>query len=159
MIPSDRQGLLIVIADGARARLVRCAGDNALHTVQEFESDAARERSSGLGTDKPGATMHTGSTAQHAIQPRSDLQQLEKAKFAAVVADAVDTACAREQISGVLLVAPPHALNEVKENLSVAAARKVLGSVAKDLAKVPDHQLQTHLADWIPPIYRPHSHI
>lgn len=159
MIPTDRQGLLIVVADGARARLVRCADDNALHTVREYVSAAAREKSSGLRSDGPGATMHSGSTAHHAVAPRHDPHELEKERFAAAMGEAVNAFCAAERVSGVILAAPAHALGEMREALSKPVAAMVIGTLSRDLTKVPDHELQPHLAEWVPPIYRPHSHI
>lgn len=159
MIVTDREGLLILVADGARARLVRCAADNALHTVQDFESTHAHQRSADLGTDKPGASLHSFSTAHHAIAPRHDPQRMEKDKFAAQAAAAVNDLCAREGITGVILVAPAHTLPVLQDHLTKTAAALVIGTLGKELVKVPDHELQPHLAEWVAPIYRPHSHI
>lgn len=151
---SDRTGLLVIIADGARARMVRCAPDNALHTEGELESANARKRSSELGSDQPGAAMHTGSTAHHGIAPRHDPQALEKERFAAVVADHANEAIRQGEARSLILVAPRRTLQEIRVGLDAVATERLIGTLAKDLVKVPDDELGDHLRAWVPPIAR-----
>jgi protein required for attachment to host cells len=154
MIPSDRQGLLIIVADGARARMVRCSHDNALHTQSELESGNARKRSAELGSDHPGAAMHTGSTAHHALAPRHDPQDLEKERFAAIVADHANEAIRRGEARSLVLVAPSRTLQDIRNGLDAQAAEVLIGTLPKDLVKVPDDALSEHLSAWIPPVMR-----
>ncbi len=154
MIPSDRQGLLIIVADGARARMVRCAPDNALHTQSELELGNARKRSSELGSDHPGAAMHTGSTAHHGLTPRHDPQELEKERFAAIVADHANEAIQRGEARSILLVAPSRTLQDIRNGLDAQAVGALIGTLAKDLVKVPDDALCEHLRAWIHAVVR-----
>src|SRR5271155_1108245 len=78
-MPKDRN-LLIVVADGEHVRFVRPAADNALHSEAELDSPAAHKQSADLGSDHPGASMHTGSSAHHALAPRHDPHALAKVK-------------------------------------------------------------------------------
>lgn len=146
--------LLIVIADGEHARLVRQAKDNALHTQTVLESATAGARSAELGTDHPGATFHTGATAHHAIEPRHDLHTAAKETFAREVAKEIKTSMDEAEDLRLLLVAPSHTLSSLQDALDPVAKQRVVGTLSKDLVKVPDHQLQPHLRQWVPPIHR-----
>ncbi len=78
--------LLIVIADGEHARFVRPQENNSLHSENTFNTETIHERTSDLGTDRPGATYHDGSSAHHALAPRHDLHDMEKEKFGHLIA-------------------------------------------------------------------------
>lgn len=141
--------LLIVVADGEHARFIRASGGHKLHGETAFDSTALHKQSSDLGSDRPGASMHTGSTAHHALTPRHDPKTLEKMKFADFVAQQVD---AGEGFDKLVLVAPPHILNELRAALQKADEAKIIGTVPKDLVKTPVSELWQHIEDWLPPV-------
>lgn len=152
-MPKDRS-ILFVIADGEHARFVRPAGDNALHTQADLDSPAAHLRSADLGSDRPGATFHTGSTAHHGVQPRHDPHSLEKAKFARELADRLNADAAADRFEELVIVAPAHTLNAIQTDLNTAAKARVIGTLDKDLVKTPDHELWPHVRAWIRPTHR-----
>lgn len=152
-MPKDRN-LLFVIADGEHARLVRPAGDNALHTQTEIDSPAAHQRSADLRSDRPGATFHTGSTAHHGVEPRHDPHELEKARFAQDIAQRLNDAAARGEFEELVLVAPPRTLSAIQADLAVTARERVIGTLDKDLVKTPDHELWPHVREWVRPVHR-----
>jgi hypothetical protein len=88
-MPKERN-LLIVIADGERVRFVRPGEDNGLHSEATGEAAGeaadAHNRSSDLGSDHPGASMHSDATAHHALALRHDPHALAKQKFVHTVA-------------------------------------------------------------------------
>ncbi len=137
------KGLLFVIADGEHVRFVRPAGDNALHSETRLESEAAHKRSSDLGSDRPGAMV-----------PRHDPQDLEKAKFARLVAEQLNAGSADGVFDELVIVAPSHTLNAVRDALNTTTAAKVVGTLAKDLVKVPDNELWPHVREWVRPTHR-----
>ncbi|MBU6499459.1 MAG: host attachment protein [Rhodospirillales bacterium] len=153
---SKRRDLLIVIADGEHARFVRPAADNALHADRGFDSLSAHKRSAELGSDHPGASFHSDSSAHHAITPRHDLHALEKEKFAHLIGASLNAAAGAGQFSELVLVAPPHVLAAMRATLDTTTGAMVVGTLGKDLIKVPDHELQPHLAEWVHPVHRPH---
>ena len=151
---STSKRLLIAVADGEHVRFVRPAADNALHGVASLDSVAAHKQSSDLGSDHPGASFHSDSTAHHAMAPRHDLHQLEKAKFARIVADQLNQASTQDTFDELLIVAPAHILAELREHLDASTNAKVIGTLAKDLIKTPDDELGPHLQEWVPPVHR-----
>lgn len=146
--------LLIALADGEHARFVRPAKDNALHGSESLDSDAAHKRSSDLRSDHPGASMHSGSTAHHAIAPRHDPHDQEKMLFGHVVARQLNEASQRDEFDSLVIVAPAHALQSIRDALDTTTAAKVVGTLAKDLLKTPDSELWPHVKEWVAPVHR-----
>jgi protein required for attachment to host cells len=147
---SKQKELLITIADAEHARLVRRTPTNGFRTERSFDSVAAHKRSAELGSDHPGASFHSDSTAHHAMTPQHDPQELEKEKFARAVADELND-MPPDAFDALLIVAPSHSLNEIRARLNGTTAAKLVGTLAKDLAKTPDADLWSHLKDMIPP--------
>ena len=150
-MPKHRR-LLIVVADGEHARFVRPGPDNGLHTERSLDSFSAHKRSSELGSDRPGASFHSDSSAHHSAAPRHDLHDLEKQKFAAAVAADINRATGFDEL---VLVAPSRCLNRIREALDITVGAMVVGTLAKDLVKTPDDALWPHVKDWVRPVHRP----
>jgi protein required for attachment to host cells len=147
--------LWIAIADGEHARIVQPDDNNVLRTVQALDSASAHLRSRDIGSDRPGRSFESAASAHHAVGERHDLHAMEKEKFARFVAEQLNAAAARDAFDELLLVAPVRALHELREALDTATAAKLVGTLEKDLVKTPDHELSSHLRDWVSPERRP----
>ncbi len=146
--------LLVVMADGEHARFVRPKEDNALYTEVALSSSEAHKRSADLGSDHPGASFHSGSSAHHAIAPEHDLHDLAKEKFARHVAHQINGAAKAETFDELVIAAPAHTLQAIRAALDSAASGRIIGTLAKDLVKTPDHELAPHLSEWVRPVER-----
>jgi protein required for attachment to host cells len=151
----QHHNLCFVIADGGQARLVKPAGDNALHTVERLESESLHKRSGDLISDKPGRAFESASPTRHAVEPRNDPHEMEKVRFAHVLGERIKEASAAGQFNELVLVAPSQVLAEMMSMLDKPTEAKVVGTLAKDLVKVPDHELYPHLRQWVRPTHRP----
>jgi protein required for attachment to host cells len=80
---------------------------------------------------------------------------MEKEKFARFVADELNAASARDDFDELLLVAPARTLHEVREALNPVAQSRLVGTLEKDLVKIPDHELWPHIKDWVSAERRP----
>ena len=149
--------ILFILADGEHARFVRPAADNALHTEREYDATTAHKPSSALGSDHPGASYHTGSTAHHAMTPRHDPHELAQAAFATSVAKAATEILGEAGIDAVVVAAPADILAIIQARLAGLSGVEIIGTLQKDLVKIPDHLLWSHLRDWVPPVRRPTS--
>ena len=138
-MPKHRN-LLIVVADGEHVRFVRPAGDNALHSQNVPEH-----------VDAADASVHHAKVAQYA--PRA----LEKEKFAGHVARELNQAAAKGAFEELVLVAPPHSLKAIEGGLDTTTRARLVGSLAKDLVKTPDHELWPHVREWVRPVHRENS--
>jgi protein required for attachment to host cells len=142
--------LWIVIADGEHARFVgREPRGRTLHTVKIFTSRSAGERSSDLVSDRPGRTFESMGTTRHAIQPKHDPHLMAKEAFVESVAEQVNAAAAAGEFDHLVLVAPDRALTTLHEALSAETRKCVVGTLGKDLTKVPDHDLGEHVREWL----------
>jgi protein required for attachment to host cells len=154
---STHQQLLFVIADGEHVRFVRPAQDNALHADVAMDSLTAHKRSADLGSDHPGASYHSGSSAHHSLTPRHDMHALAKEKFAQTIAEQLNAAAASAAFDELVIVAPPHTLNSIREALDTATDAKIIGTLGKDLVKTPDDELWPHVRHWVRPTHRAKS--
>jgi len=152
-MPKDRN-LLFVLADGEHARFVRAAADNALYTQQDLDSPSAHKRSADLVSDRPGATFHSDSTHHSAKLPRHNPHDLEMAAFAKDIAARLNEAATRGVYEELVLVAPAHTLNEIEAALDADATQRLIGTLQKDLLKIPDHELWPHVHEWVRPVHR-----
>ena len=146
--------LRIAIVDGEHARFVQPDGDNALHTVASLDSASAHQRSRDIGTDQPGRSFESASSARHAVGERHDLHAMAKARFVDLVAEQLNADAERDEFDQLVLVAPPRALPELRDALDDVTRAKVIGALEKDLVKTPDHELGEHLRAWVGPLQR-----
>jgi protein required for attachment to host cells len=149
-MPKSRN-LLFVIADGEHVRFVRPTEDNTLHSDAVLDSSSVHKRSADLGSDRPGAAFHSGSSAYNTLVPHHDLHVLEKVKFGRTIAQRLNLAAAGDEFDELVIVAPPHTLVAVRQRLNAATEARIVGTMAKDLVKVPDHELWPHLQGWVRP--------
>ena len=139
----------VVIADGEHARVViPTAPHGQFATTFSFDSITAHLLSRDLGSERPGRVNERGSTTRHAIEPRQDPHKAAKRNFVLEVAKQINGHAEAGEFDQLVLVAPGHALHDLREALSATAIGKVSGSLVKDLTKTPDHDLPSHLAEW-----------
>ena len=135
-----------VITDGGRARFVERDDGGAFRTMSSFVAAELHKRSHDLGLDRPPRSKESASPARHAIEPRRDLHKAAKEDFVKLVALHLEEEHQRGQFDGLVLVAPPRVLTELKDNLSNQMAKLVVNDLQKDLTKIHDHDLTKHLA-------------
>lgn len=146
--------LWIAVMDGEHARFVQPDRSHELRTVLALDSTMAHQRSHDIGSDRPGRSFESASSARHAVGGRHDPHVMEKEKFARLVAERLNAASAAEEFDELVIVAPAHTLHEVREELDVGAAAKLVGTLEKDLVKMPDHALSPHVRKWVRPVHR-----
>jgi protein required for attachment to host cells len=133
-----------IIADGGRARFVERDEQGAYRTVSSFVSTELKASSRDLATERPGRVHESATTARHAIEPKTDPKEAAKEDFVRYVADQVQSE--QENFDDLVLVAPPRVLGQLRETLAKSVADAVTWDLAKDLTKVPDHELSEHLS-------------
>lgn len=137
--------LWIVIADGAHARFVLAGPSGHWRTVRCFDSVTALARTAELGSERPGRVFESASATRHAIAPRHDLKLTEKERFARLIGAELNAARARGEVDDIFIVALVETQTRIHEVLNEKTAEIVIGTLAKNLVKIPDHELATHL--------------
>jgi protein required for attachment to host cells len=139
--------LWYVIADGGRARFVEQDDGGAFRTLSNFVSTELHKRSEELGLDRPARVQESASPARHAVEPKRDLHDAAKEDFIRTVGAELAGLQKEGSFDELVLVAPPGVIRELKDALTKPVAERVVKELHKDLTKVPDHDLTSHLSE------------
>lgn len=138
----------ILIADGAQARVLEARGKgHGLSEVEGLKRGVALAASHDLGSDRPGRTHESVGAVRHAMEPTSDPHREQKRRFAGEMAELIGQHLKAGDFDRLVVVAPPVTLGDLRAALPDAVAKVVAGEVAKDLTKVPDPEIASHLGD------------
>ena len=138
-----------ILADGYRARWVKRASPTGdFVTVQDLHN----------GTEKPvrrpAGKVYESSTGRGFTVAHADAAAKRRAQFAEILAASVNEEVDHAGIRRLAIVAPPRMLSEITQRLSARARSSLSRTLAKDLTKVPDHELGAWLepmeAEWLP---------
>jgi protein required for attachment to host cells len=138
--------LWYVIADGGRARFVEQDDRGTFRTLSNFVSTELHKRSEELGLDRPARVQESASPARHAVEPKRDLHDAAKEEFIRTVGAELAGLQKEGSFDELILVAPPGVIRELKDALTKPVAACVVKELHKDLTKVPDHDLTSHLS-------------
>ena len=145
MTPDHR--LWIVVADGEHARvLIAGEAPGQFTTDKAFDSKDAHRRATDFGGDSPGRAFDSTGVARHAFEPRVDPHLAAKRDFLHWLADWIDDAAGRDAFDRLSVIAPARALASLQESLGPAARSRLIGTLDKDLVKIPDHEIPVHLS-------------
>ncbi|MGH6719133.1 MAG: host attachment protein [Alphaproteobacteria bacterium] len=142
----------IVVADGGRARVLAARGPRrGLDLVLEREAHAPR--TSELGTDRPGRSFESATSARHAYNVPDYHREREQAFLRDLVRELTAEHKAG-RFERLILVAPPTALGDLRKalggTLGGTLGAAVTAEINKDLTKVALHDLPAHLSDVAP---------
>jgi len=144
--PILRQGVFVLVCDGRKAILLENEGD---HVYPKLTTRMATEHrdlpSHEIGTDVPGRTF-SGKQGRHSAIEPADLQAIVEERFLRDVVAGVRRDVFEGKIAKLILVAPPRALAVLRKELSPAAQAVVSAELAKDLVRLPVHEIEEHLA-------------
>jgi protein required for attachment to host cells len=145
----------IVVADGVRARFLTASEDGSrLIPARDTDMVAPMNRrpSRDLKSDKPGRSYSSSrSGVRHALEPPHDYHKLEKRRFTAAVAKALEEASEGKAFDRLVLVAPRRSLGELRGLLSDRVKAQIDQEIAKDLTNETASRLWRHLQ----PLMRP----
>jgi protein required for attachment to host cells len=144
----------VLVADGARARLLRAdVRARRLETLREEESAAARAKTSDLMSDRPGSAFESRSLGKRsAMEPPTDPKQLEKQRFARHLAALLEEAESKGRFERLVVVAAPQTLGDLRAELPPAVLSRVDAEIDKDLTWVEPAELGRHLAPILWPL-------
>jgi protein required for attachment to host cells len=134
----------VVIADGARARLVSAEGHGKmLHVSADHRPN--RE----LQDDKPSRVYESHGETRHGVEPKTDPHRELKRDFARIIAEALEDSLHLKHFDRLVVVAPPVTLGDLRTALSEAVKASVIAEVAMDLTKIPNSEVPRHIEDLI----------
>lgn len=143
----------VVVAHQAGARFMehRSGFGKNLSFVSEMENPDGRKRNHELDTDRAGEASSGGrGPSRRAMSHEHTAHEHVVEGFIKELAGELQDARAKGRFDDLILVASPQFLGGLRQALDAPTARKVVGSVSKDLAAVPSGQVAQHIADVLP---------
>ncbi|MFK8253929.1 baeRF12 domain-containing protein [Ancylobacter terrae] len=149
MVTQDRlrieAGTWVVICDGRKALVLANRGDAMfpnLRTVEVHEQD--NPRSSEQGSDAPGRVHASVGAARSAVETTDWHAEAERA-FLRGVALRLEAALAAGETRHLIVVAPPHALGQLRTLYPRAVQAALAAEIDRDLVRLPIHEIERHL--------------
>ena len=135
----------IVVADGARARILKRKGrGKLLALVEEMDSPDSRRPTRDQGTGKPGRGF-SPTSGRHEFSDPVDWHEAAKADFLKGLARRLIELDHQGAFDELILVAPPKALGELRAGLGGQLGGRIKGEINKDLTQLSVHELAAHL--------------
>ncbi|MCB8838107.1 host attachment family protein [Aurantimonas sp. VKM B-3413] len=137
----------ILVADGEKALFLENTGDAtlpnfAVRRVEEHENPPDREQ----GTDKPGRMADDAPGSHRSSVAETDWHEIEKDRFAREVADILYKMAHRNRFKKMVIVAPPHILGDLRQEMHKEVADRVVGELPKTLTNHPIDKIENLLA-------------
>lgn len=139
----------ILVTDASQARILEMRSlAGPLAAVPDFDMIAedthgfARD----LKSDRPGrAFAGAGATSRSAMPPHHDPHQLAKDRFAKSVATQINRAFEAKRFAQLVVIAPPHALGILRQELDAAVREATAAEINKDLVKADRDDILEHV--------------
>jgi len=125
----------IVVCNAARCRIFESNGAGAeWMLVDTFQHPEGRSNTSELVTDSAGQGASLGGSVHHdAKAPKTSPKEVEVARFIHTVVGALDRGLRSNHFSHLVLVAAPHVLGMLKNELTTELSKHLMSTVDKDL--------------------------
>jgi protein required for attachment to host cells len=114
------KGTTVAVADGEKLNLFRNSGDEAGLKLTPAEH-------SGVDDDTPGSGSRQNSSGN------PDPSQASEDGFSAGIVELLNKGVLESKIGGLVVIAAPRALGEMRKHYHKALTAKLLGEIAKDL--------------------------
>ena len=137
----------VVVASAARARVFNVPGrrepwEEVLDLVNADDRLLEQEFTS----DRPGRVVNTARGQHHTMDPSVDPKERAAVRFARDVAERLRSGLNDKRFEQLTVVAPPHFLGLLREQMDDVLARAVKDEIAKDLTREDAASLQAHVA-------------
>ena len=135
----------IVVCDGRKALILENLGDRVfpnLHTreVREHSDPPTHAQ----GSAAPGRVYQSTGGSRSSVE-QTDWHDESERSFLKALAGRLDTAVMTGETSALTMVAPPRALGMIRADYSDAVRKALHGEVAKDLVRMPVHEIEKQL--------------
>lgn len=147
-------GYRVLVADTRHAKLFDLESPDAeLRHLDSIENPYTGKHDRDIGADAPGHTMtRSGNGVRRtALQARSSHKQHAVTQFARLLADRVTEEVRANRIDGVVMIAAPRFMSEVKAQLPGDARHRVVRELRRDLVDAPLDDLQRRVTALVSP--------
>jgi len=138
----------VLVADASRARLFQVEPPQLTLTPalgQELIGSSLPSRE--IASDRPGRNIDRGGQGRHAMGPPTDPARYAQEQFAKDIVRLLDDKRISGSFERLVVVAPPQFLGDLRAAMPQQLGEAVGAELAKDLSKLPPHELQGHLRE------------
>lgn len=135
----------IVVADGGRANIYKNVGEiGEIKLTLVRSTNQHTEHTHELGRDRPGRLNDNSGFSKSALES-TDIHQVAEDKFLRAIVDHLAQDVQNGQCKEIVLIAPPHALGELRKQLPANVAKLVVSEIGKDYTHMAINELQKTL--------------
>jgi len=136
-----------VIAHRAGCRIFSKAGAaGPLELVETLDNAEGRLQNREIDSDKGGTTFANPAHGRHVFSTEVSAHEQVAKKFATLLGNKLEEAAVSQRFDELILVAEPHFLGLLRQELGKNASARVTRSLEKDLANVKDNEMQERLS-------------
>ena len=140
----------IIVAHDAGARVFEHRGPRTgLVQLEKIEFEAGRRQDKELASDRPGRTFSSSSNRRHGYESHHGPQDHATDVFAKQLARSLEEGLNEHAYEEIVLFAPPRFLGKLRESLPAGVAKRVVGSIDKDLPLANHEELGMHLKPFL----------
>ena len=136
----------VVVANRAGARVLQAGADQALIPLQDIAHAEGRLQAREIDSDKRGRTFDRMGQHHHASESEVSPTQTVAERFAKELADLLYKGRTEHQFDKLVLIAEPGFLGDMRAKLDQATAKTVVATVAKDLLRSSEQDLERYVA-------------
>ena len=135
----------IVVCDGGKALILENLGDRMFPNLQTREvHEQPNPSTHAQGSGAPGRVYQSNGGGRSSIE-QTDWHDESERSFLKTLAERLDLAVTSGETSAVTMVASPRALGMIRSDYSAAFRKALHGEIAKDLVKMPVHEIEKQL--------------
>lgn len=136
----------LLAADSSRARIFELsASDGHLQEVEDMLNPEGRLTDQEINAEPKDRFFGKGSQVGSTDQRTEEPTQHAAAQFSKQVARRLDAARSEHKFDKLCVVAPPHMLGLLRENLSKEVQKMVEEEIPKDIAGMKEHDMEAYL--------------
>ena len=140
----------VIVASSARGRVFESKGkQEPWSELWDMVNSEGRMAEQDFVSDKPGRTVDSDRAQRHTLDPSVDPKERAAMQFARELADKLDAEHRQKKFNRLTVVAAPHFLGLLRDQMSAALAGVVVHEVAKDLTREDGRTLQEHVSSLI----------
>jgi protein required for attachment to host cells len=138
----------VLVADASRARLFQAERpEHTLGPALASELIGSNLPSREIASDRPGRAFDRSGQGRHAMEPSTDPARHAQEQFARDIVRLLDEKRESRSFERLVVVAPPQFLGDLRAVMPQQLQETVSAEVAKDLSKLPPHELRDHLRE------------
>jgi len=136
----------IVVAESTRAKIFSFEKRSQdLVEICDLEHSQGRRRESEINSDKPGRTVGGGIGSHHSLGSNHQDKTYEGHIFAGEISALLEADRTNHKYEGLILIAPPKFLGELRNELTAACNKLVIDSIDKNLVHCSNRELLSYL--------------